>query len=259
MILQQQLGMPGCPSLISDSTSEIPLYNRQNGTTENLTYDGYNVLSNRIYKKVEQEIPKDSNTIPELENEVVGGQVNIGDTVVIGTGDKQERVIIDSIANNIPTVSPAFNNSHAVGTLILSGNCEFNNSMTKVDSGSMPNKSLSFSECKAYAKENGYNWAGRSSEVAPSTRPVWQQNLRTCYGTLAQWSWGNTSKLCMGNDSPSGCVYQTWGNRVWFNDYDKEILNIGSLGSFDDNGVTPSCILNFENKKYLYYIGWNSG
>ena len=43
------------------------------------------------------------------------------------------------------------------------------------------------------------------------------------------------------------------------NDYDKEILNIGSLGSFDDNGVTPSCILNFENKKYLYYIGWNSG
>jgi len=34
------------------------------------------------------------------------------------------------------------------------------------------------------------------------------------------------------------------------------ILDIGELGSFDDNGVTPSCIINVGEKKYLYYIGW---
>ena len=38
------------------------------------------------------------------------------------------------------------------------------------------------------------------------------------------------------------------------------ILLPGSLGCFDDNGVTPSCLINFPNgDKGLYYIGWNPG
>jgi hypothetical protein len=34
------------------------------------------------------------------------------------------------------------------------------------------------------------------------------------------------------------------------------ILGLGELGSFDDNGVTASWIVNHAGKKYLYYIGW---
>lgn len=34
-------------------------------------------------------------------------------------------------------------------------------------------------------------------------------------------------------------------------------LSPGELGCFDDNGVTPSWVINHGNKKYLYYIGWN--
>lgn len=37
------------------------------------------------------------------------------------------------------------------------------------------------------------------------------------------------------------------------------ILTPGNLGTFDDNGVTPSCIIDDQENKYLYYIGWNSG
>ena len=37
------------------------------------------------------------------------------------------------------------------------------------------------------------------------------------------------------------------------------ILTCGKLGTFDDNGVTPSCVINNNGIKYLYYIGWNSG
>jgi len=37
------------------------------------------------------------------------------------------------------------------------------------------------------------------------------------------------------------------------------ILYPGQRGCFDDNGVTPSCIVNDRSKKYLYYIGWNPG
>lgn len=35
------------------------------------------------------------------------------------------------------------------------------------------------------------------------------------------------------------------------------ILPLGELGTFDDNGITVSSIVHFEDKKYLYYIGWN--
>lgn len=41
---------------------------------------------------------------------------------------------------------------------------------------------------------------------------------------------------------------------------EKPVLAPGSLGCFDDNGVTPSCILPLSDKTLaLYYIGWNPG
>lgn len=43
-------------------------------------------------------------------------------------------------------------------------------------------------------------------------------------------------------------------------EYEKEpVLTCGNLGTFDDNGVTPSCIINDGDRKLLYYIGWNAG
>ena len=36
-------------------------------------------------------------------------------------------------------------------------------------------------------------------------------------------------------------------------------LGLGELGCFDDNGVSPTWILDYEGKKYLYYMGWNQG
>ena len=38
------------------------------------------------------------------------------------------------------------------------------------------------------------------------------------------------------------------------------ILKPGKLGCFDDNGVTPSCVIQLPNGDIaLYYIGWNPG
>jgi hypothetical protein len=33
----------------------------------------------------------------------------------------------------------------------------------------------------------------------------------------------------------------------------------GDLGCFDDNGVTPSCLVRAGDEQRLYYIGWNPG
>lgn len=39
--------------------------------------------------------------------------------------------------------------------------------------------------------------------------------------------------------------------------HDEPILPLGELGTFDDNGIMPSWIVNYNGTKYLYYIGWN--
>ena len=35
------------------------------------------------------------------------------------------------------------------------------------------------------------------------------------------------------------------------------ILELGSLGTFDDSGIMPSCVVQKESQTMLYYIGWN--
>jgi hypothetical protein len=37
------------------------------------------------------------------------------------------------------------------------------------------------------------------------------------------------------------------------------VLNIGEPGTFDDNGVTPICLLQHAGNLYLYYVGWQLG
>ncbi len=41
--------------------------------------------------------------------------------------------------------------------------------------------------------------------------------------------------------------------------YDTPILDVGRPSTFDDNGVLPCCILNYEDKKLLYYVGLQKG
>lgn len=41
--------------------------------------------------------------------------------------------------------------------------------------------------------------------------------------------------------------------------HDKPVLSLGKLGTFDDSGAMPSCLVNHEGRKYLYYNGWNRG
>lgn len=37
------------------------------------------------------------------------------------------------------------------------------------------------------------------------------------------------------------------------------VLGPGRLGAFDDNGVSPSCLVKEGYRRFLYYIGWNPG
>src|SRR4051812_29965021 len=35
------------------------------------------------------------------------------------------------------------------------------------------------------------------------------------------------------------------------------VLSPGEIGTFDDNGVSLSCFAHIDEKKVLYYLGWN--
>jgi hypothetical protein len=39
--------------------------------------------------------------------------------------------------------------------------------------------------------------------------------------------------------------------------HDRPALGLGELGTFDDSGAMPSCLVNRDGRKYLFYIGWN--
>lgn len=39
--------------------------------------------------------------------------------------------------------------------------------------------------------------------------------------------------------------------------YDKPLFQPGRIGTFDDNGITMTSIINVNGSKYLYYCGWN--
>lgn len=40
---------------------------------------------------------------------------------------------------------------------------------------------------------------------------------------------------------------------------EKPILKPGSIGTFDEHGVFPASIVNYNGQKWMYYIGWNKG
>jgi hypothetical protein len=42
------------------------------------------------------------------------------------------------------------------------------------------------------------------------------------------------------------------------NESQSPIIVLGELGTFDQAGVMPTEIINYNNKKYLYYIGWSN-
>jgi len=40
---------------------------------------------------------------------------------------------------------------------------------------------------------------------------------------------------------------------------EEPVLSKGVLGTFDDSGTMGCCIINKDEKKYMYYLGWNLG
>jgi len=92
------------------------------------------------------------------------------------------------------------------------------------------------------------DWRLSHAQV-PIVDKVDEAVLRIYFGTRDSANRTVTTYIEVEADNPQEILYI----------HDRPVLGLGELGCFDDSGAMPSWIVNRDDGKYLYYIGWNTG
>ena len=98
-----------------------------------------------------------------------------------------------------------------------------------------------------FRPDNNYEWMATHAYV-PVPDKVSAGVLRIYFATRSKAVRSVTTFIEVEADNPSNVTYV----------HDKPVLSMGKLGTFDDGGVVPFCLINHDNKKYLFYGGWNA-
>lgn len=97
-----------------------------------------------------------------------------------------------------------------------------------------------------FKTDGRYEWMAHHAAV-PTADKVNDEVLRIYFSTRDTQSRSHTTFIEVELDNPQKVLYI----------HDRPVLSPGKLGTFDDSGVLPSCIVNHEERKYLYYAGYN--
>ncbi|MBQ0958437.1 hypothetical protein KAK06_05650 [Ideonella sp. 4Y11] len=73
------------------------------------------------------------------------------------------------------------------------------------------------------------------------------QTIRVYFGTRDERGRTRTSFVDVSADDPTRVLYV----------HDRPVLDLGTLGAFDDSGANVSCVLRVGTRVYMYFIGWN--
>jgi predicted GH43/DUF377 family glycosyl hydrolase len=96
-----------------------------------------------------------------------------------------------------------------------------------------------------YCPNGDIPWAQHYA-MLPTVEIIHSDVLRVYYATLDKDRYGRIGYIDVNAANPKEILAVS----------KEPILDLGEIGSFDDSGVNPSCILTINQKKYLYYIGW---
>ena len=96
-----------------------------------------------------------------------------------------------------------------------------------------------------YAPSGRKSWA-RTYATIPTAEVLNQEVIRVYFAALDENRLGRIGYVDLDANSPQRIISES----------PDPILDIGPVGTFDDSGVNPSCIVNANGRKYLYYIGW---
>jgi hypothetical protein len=92
---------------------------------------------------------------------------------------------------------------------------------------------------------DNYDWMAHHAAV-PIADKVDDNILRIYFGPRDREGRTTTTFIEVEAANPANVLYV----------HDRPVLGLGRRGAFDDSGAMPSCIVNHEGKKYLFYIGW---
>lgn len=94
---------------------------------------------------------------------------------------------------------------------------------------------------------NKEHWWNKTHTQIPTVELLEEGVFRVYYSSRDEKNRSHTSYFDVSAENPSELLYA----------HQEEILPLGDLGTFDDCGVMPTSILNYKQKKYLYYLGYN--
>lgn len=93
--------------------------------------------------------------------------------------------------------------------------------------------------------DSEYDWS-RSHAGIPTIDVINDKIWRIYYTARDSFNHSRPSYIEVEAGNPTNILYV----------HDRPILGLGKIGTFDDCGVSVSSILDYKNKKYLYYLGW---
>ena len=99
-----------------------------------------------------------------------------------------------------------------------------------------------------FRADNQYPWMSHHACV-PIAEKIADDVLRIYFGPRDRQGRTVTTFIEVDADDPAQVRYV----------HDRPVLALGKLGTFDDSGAMPSCLVNHDGTKYLFYIGWNQG
>jgi len=88
-------------------------------------------------------------------------------------------------------------------------------------------------------------WSVSHAQV-PVVLALDNQRWRIFYSTRDEHNVSRISFFDVDANSPERVIYE----------HEKPVLNPGALGSFDDAGVMPTCVIKHDDEIWLYFIGW---
>lgn len=91
-----------------------------------------------------------------------------------------------------------------------------------------------------------HDW-NQSCARVPVVEILNDKTWRIYYGSKNKQNNGSVSFIDVEAGIPENIIYI----------HDKPLLERGKLGTFDELGVMPSCILTYNNQRHFYYIGYN--
>ncbi len=89
-------------------------------------------------------------------------------------------------------------------------------------------------------------WWAKKYAMLPTVDVLSEEVIRIYFASLDDNLYGRIGYVDLDAENPTRILDES----------PEPILELGELGTFDDSGVNPSCVLNIDGKKFLYYIGW---